>query len=225
MAESRRERNRLSTATEIKNVARALMAREGAGGLSLRAIAREMGMTAPAIYRYFPSRDDLVTALLLDAFDSISTAIETADAALPPTDYFARVRAIGVTYRTWAKSHPAEYALILGTPIPGYHAPFEVTQPAAHRGFVVLANLVAEILAHSGRSTPAYTDPEHPSLTTAAPTVRDLAILGWAGFHGLVSLELFGQLNDISPDLDRLFDLQITDYAHRLGLGGGNQSS
>ena len=115
----RRERVRQATVEEIKAVARAQMAAEGTAGVTLRAIAREMGMTAPALYRYFGSRDDLVTALVTDAYDALADVMEAAVEAAGPGGHAERVRAAFGAFRTWGLERPTEFALIFGSPIPG----------------------------------------------------------------------------------------------------------
>ena len=115
-----RERVREELTREIAEIARSQLATEGAAGLSLRAVAREMGMVSSAIYRYFPSRDDLLTALIIDGYNAIGLAAEQADAACPPGDYTERWLAICRAVRDWALAHPHEYALVYGSPVPGY---------------------------------------------------------------------------------------------------------
>jgi AcrR family transcriptional regulator len=214
---SRRERNRINTAAEIKDRARALMEPEGAASLSLRAIAREMGMTAPAIYRYFPSRDDLVTALIVDAYDSLADAINDADAPLARADLSGRLFAIARAYRTWAFAHRAEYSLIFGTPIIGYHAPFEITQPAAYRATIQLVDVITRAVVR----TDGTFDPStggHTSLSALDDEVRHAAIAAWATMHGLVSLELFGHTEKLEESTDDLYDAEIAWFARRLGI-------
>jgi AcrR family transcriptional regulator len=116
MPPTRRERLRAATTSEIKQIARQQMAQKGAAALSLRAIAREMGMTSPALYRYFASRDDLVTALIVDAYNSLADALEAARHGCPPTDHKQRLLEMGLAYRNWAISHAQDYTLIFGTP-------------------------------------------------------------------------------------------------------------
>src|SRR4030095_17139404 len=143
----RRERVRQATVEEIKAVARAQMAAEGTAGVSLRAIAREMGMTAPALYRYFGSRDDLVTALVTDAYDALADAMEAAVAAVPAGRHADRVRAAFGAFRAWGIEHPTEFALIFGSPIPGYVAP-EATRPAGRRSPDLLGRVLAPAPDH-----------------------------------------------------------------------------
>src|SRR5512143_3736128 len=111
--------------TAIKETAWKQIAEFGAPTLSLRAIARELGITAPAIYNYFPRRDDLVTALIIDAYTSFGDSQIEARDAVAADDLSGRMLAIGVAYRDWALAYPQRYQLLFGTPIPGYEAPME----------------------------------------------------------------------------------------------------
>ena len=135
MAQTRREKQHISTQEEIKQVARRLMAEQGTAALSSRMIAREMGLTAPALYHYFASRDELITALIVDAFNALADALEEArDEAATGSAREQLVQTL-LTYRRWALEHPIDFQLIYGNPIPGYEAPRELTVPAAERGF------------------------------------------------------------------------------------------
>src|ERR1700760_1937240 len=124
-----RERARAELTREIKEEARRQLADAGANGLSLRAVAKELGMVSSALYRYYPSRDDLLTALIIDAYNALGDAAERALAAPGP----ARERWVGGWHavRDWARSRPHEYALIYGSPVPGYRAPEATIGPAA----------------------------------------------------------------------------------------------
>src|SRR5258705_679399 len=115
-----RERVRAELTREIADVARGQLATDGAGGLSLRAVAREVGMVSSAIYRYFPSRDELLTALIVDAFDAVGLAAERADASRDADDIRGRWLAVATAVRRWALDHPHQYALVYGSPVPGY---------------------------------------------------------------------------------------------------------
>src|SRR5919198_1813080 len=125
-----RQRVRAELTREIKDVARKHLARDGAAALSLRAVARELGMASSAISRYFPSRDELLTALIIDAYEAVGTAAEAADAACARDDFDGRWLAVCHAVRDWALEHPHEYALIYGSPVPGYRAPQETIGPA-----------------------------------------------------------------------------------------------
>ena len=129
-----RERVRAELTREITDVARGQLATEGAGGLSLRAVAREMGMVSSAIYRYFPSRDDLLTALIVDGYNAIGEVAERADAACPAGEHAGRWLAVCRAIRDWALAHPHEYALVYGSPVPGYQAPQQTIGPGGPGG-------------------------------------------------------------------------------------------
>ncbi len=136
-----RARMRAELTNEIKDEARRQLAAEGAPGLSLRAVTRALGMASSAIYRYFPSRDELLTALIVDAYDAIGGAAEEADAHCGRDDYGGRWRAVGLAIRAWAIANPHEYALVYGSPVPGYRAPEDTVDPAS-RVTLVLARMV-----------------------------------------------------------------------------------
>src|SRR5512143_3167717 len=126
----------------IKKTAWKQIAEFGAPALSLRAIARELKITAPAIYNYFPDREALVTALIIDAFTSFGDWQLEARDSFPESDLPGRLYAIGLAYREWAHAFPQRYQLIFGTPIPGYQAPLEQTFPASARSPSALLSVV-----------------------------------------------------------------------------------
>src|SRR3984957_2155617 len=132
-----RQRARAEISGEIKDEARRQLATTGAQ-LSLRAVARELGMVSSAVYRYFPSRDDLLTALIIDAYDAVGTAAETAEAAVRRTELTKRWLATARAVREWALVNPQEYALIFGSPVPGYRAPVDTIDPAARIPLLLL---------------------------------------------------------------------------------------
>lgn len=146
-----RERVRAEVTAEITAAARRQLAEVGAAALSLRAVAREVGMVSSAVYRYFPSRDDLLTRLILEGYDALGEAAEAADApADPPRErWLAVCRAV----RAWALAHPHEYALLYGSPVPGYSAPPD-TVPAAARVGIALGGIL-RAAAFSGALPPA----------------------------------------------------------------------
>jgi AcrR family transcriptional regulator len=222
-----RERVRAELTVEITAAARRQLAEVGAAGLSLRAVARELGMASSALYRYFPSRDDLLTRLITDGYDALGAAAEDADdpAAPPRERWLAVCRAV----RSWARAHPHEYALLYGTPVPGYAAPRE-TVPAAARVGVVLGRVLGDA-ARSGAlpdaagrerdpelvsdETAAILGGEHPALDDA---VRVRALLAWSSLYGTISFELFGQLVGSVADVDRYFDVAMGELADLMGL-------
>jgi AcrR family transcriptional regulator len=216
--------------TAIKETAWKQIAEQGAAALSLRAIARELHITAPAIYNYFPRRDDLVTALVADAFTSFGSALELARDACPPNDHAGRFRAISLAYRQWAVTYPQRYLLIFGTPIAGYELGAEAG-PAAQRSFLVLVGVLGEAYqAKKIRLAPKYVALT-PGLLARyqvlnqtgmpyAPVVTQLALASWSWIHGLASLELYGYLADFLADQAEAFiRFEIERYLQMLGLG------
>lgn len=225
---TRRERQRAATSDEIKSIARRQMAEQGAAALSLRAIAAAMGITAPAIYRYFPNRDALVTALIVDAYRALGAAIAAADAAVARDRFGDRFLAAAGAYRDWSISHPAEFQLIFGTPIPGYEAPAAVTVPVVLETFSPFAAIPQEAW-HAGALS-AATFPLEPTtderlrgwmgeegLTFPAPLLR-LVLEGWGQMHGLVTLELIGQLPPLVGDAAPLYAAAMRAFVARLGF-------
>ncbi|MFC4529462.1 TetR/AcrR family transcriptional regulator [Sphaerisporangium dianthi] len=225
-----RERVRAELISEIMQVARRRLAEEGAGGLSLRAVARELGMVSSAIYRYFPSRDDLITALIIEAFNAVGAAVEAADAACGRDRHLDRWMAACRAVRAWALAHPHEYALIHGTPVPGYVAPQDTAVAAARDG-VVMANILRD--AHqAGTLAPLAGLPPAPA--SFAPDARRLrealftdlsddvilrAIGAWTHVYGAVSFELFGMYKSvIEEDRAAVFDHTALFQGHLLGL-------
>jgi AcrR family transcriptional regulator len=220
-----RERARAELTAEITDLARAQLATVGAAGLSLRAVARELGMASSAMYRYFPSRDDLLTRLIIDGYDALGAAAEQADdPAAPPSErWLAVCRAV----RRWALAHPHEYALLYGSPVPGYSAPRD-TVPAAARVGLLLGQVLGDA-ARAGALPPAAGDHtgtisaeltealggEHPALDDR---VRARALLAWSGIFGAVSFELFGHFVGSVTDADAFFDDAMRDLAGLLGL-------
>ncbi len=235
MSQTRRERLRAATIDEIKQIARQHMAEKGAASLSLRAIAREMGMTSPALYRYFASRDDLVTALIVDAYHSLAETLRSARDAAPEDDHAARVLQTARAYRNWALAHPADYQLIFGTPIPGYHAPPEITDPAAAQSMMVFISILDSAYRAGAlrqeEVTPELMEQLQPWIDKfgyeGSPAVVHLALAGWAQIHGLVSLELYGHLcaPDAGGDAAALFETEIRAMMVRMGIGeqGGKE--
>jgi AcrR family transcriptional regulator len=146
MNPNRREKKRIATLDEIRATAWQQIAEAGAAALSLRGIAREMGMTAPALYRYYKDRDSLITALLIDAFTAFTGALENGRDAYAAADHAGRFRAICKSYFDWAMQNPQRYALMFGTPIPDQLFASELG-PVAQRSFLVLQGVIGE--AHS----------------------------------------------------------------------------
>ncbi|MFC3995620.1 TetR/AcrR family transcriptional regulator [Nocardiopsis sediminis] len=225
-----RERVREELTREITDTARRHLATEGASGLSLRAVARELGMASSAIYRYFPSRDDLLTALIIDGYNAVGDAVEQADAACERGAYAARWRAVCHAVRDWALAHPHEYALLYGSPVPGYSAPRD-TVPAAVRDTAVFGAIVAD--AHrAGALAPPPEIPAPPlSFGADAERVRGFipeapdhvvarALTAWTGLYGWVGFELFGQFENVLADRTAAFDHNTRCLGALIGLAG-----
>ncbi|MBB2912139.1 AcrR family transcriptional regulator [Streptosporangium becharense] len=223
-----RERVRAELTREITDVARRQLAAEGAAGLSLRAVAREMGMVSSAIYRYFPSRDDLLTALIIDGYNAVGEVVEQADAALPREDHAGRWLAVCHAVRDWALAHPHEYALLYGSPVPGYQAPQDTVGPAT-RDTLVYGRIVADALHAGTLNPPAPHPPTPPSFAEDAARVREmipgapdevivLALNAWTGLFGWISFELFGQFDNAILDRAAAFDYAMRCHAAALGL-------
>ena len=147
MAPTARERARAEITREILETGRAHLARDGAAALSLRAVARDLGMASSAVYRYVPNRDALLTLLIIDAYDAVGEQVEQAAAACPVDDHLARFLATCRALRTWALAHPQEYALIYGSPVPGYAAPVDTVAPATRVPTVLLSILFDQTAA------------------------------------------------------------------------------
>jgi AcrR family transcriptional regulator len=222
-----RDRVRAEMTDEIKAVARRHLADQGASALSLRAVAREVGLVSSAVYRYFPSRDDLVTALIIDAYDAVGAvaeATEPAGRARPgvPERWLALARAV----RRWARDNRHEYELVYGSPIPGYAAPQDTVDPATRVNLVFL-RLVADGVA-SGEIEPGPNGRLPRTLRADLSRLRDMAGLdipdpvllrglgAWAEMFGTISLELFGHFHNVVDDGDAFFDVQMTRAARRL---------
>ncbi len=209
-----RARVRAELTAEIKALARRQMAAQGAGSLSLRAIARELGMVSSAVYRYFPSRDHLLTALIIDSYNEVGDLAEHADAIGDRNDLAGRWRRVSNAAFRWAKDNPAEYGLIFGTPIPGYAAPTDTIGPAT-RFTMVLIGLMEHAVALGAR--PAVTVEPGPAVQADLQRVRDDLGVGiddgmllagmqvWMGLFGAISFILFGQLNNVITDVDEYF--------------------
>ncbi|OIJ89852.1 TetR/AcrR family transcriptional regulator [Streptomyces monashensis] len=220
-----RARARAEVTAAIKEAARRQLADEGAAKLSLRAVARELGMVSSALYRYFPSRDELLTALIIDAYDSLGENAERARDAAHGAAPVARWTAVCEAVRGWALAHPHEYALIYGSPVPGYAAP-ETTVPAASRVGLVLIGIIRA--AHegpglAGPTVPASLRPEAERMAAdlapdLPPEVAVAMVAAWSQLFGLVSFELFGQFRNVVEDREGFFRHTVTQLAHGVGL-------
>jgi AcrR family transcriptional regulator len=227
---TKRELQREENIKDIKATARRHMAEQGTAAISLRAVARDMDMTAPAIYRYFPSLDDLITALIVDAFNASADVLEAAAAEQPHNDYYGRLKAIFMAYRQWALDHQPEFELIYGNAIPGYHAPEDITVPAARRSFIPVGNVIHEaIQAGQLKLISKYTHMrptvrrhiagliEHEHYPITPEEICLLAHL-WSVAHGMIMLEIHGHFSPIVGDSPGYYEDVIGELLQEIGL-------
>jgi AcrR family transcriptional regulator len=228
-APSIRARVRAEMIDEIKSVARRHLATDGAN-LSLRAVARDMGMVSSALYRYFPSRDELLTALIVDAYEALGDAAEASDAAIPRTDVRGRWMALCHAVRTWALANPAEYALIYGSPVPGYAAPPDTVAPAS-RVVLTIVGILRDAAASGHLATPTGRPLpeavradmkqliiERPGPEPLSETQLALGFAGWSQLFGLISFEVFSRFEQVIEAREAYFDYQMEVAADLAGL-------
>ena len=219
---SARARARSEITDAIVTVARRHVAEQGAPTLSLRAVAREVGMVSSAVYRYFPSRDDLLTRLIVDTYSAIAAAAEAGDASAARGDTGGRLTAMANAIRRWAIAHPHEWALVYGTPVPGYAAPHDTVDPAARVSMVMLGILrdgVAggTIDATERIETTRAVRSDLAAIRRIVPGVPDAVIArgiaAWTQIFGHINFELFGHFHNVIDDLDGFFELQARRLA------------
>lgn len=235
-ARTARERAREQITAEILAAARARLREAGPGELSLRAVARDVGMVSSAVYRYYASRDELLTALIIAAYDELGEAVEVADEGVTDRDdtlgrWLASCKAI----RDWAVSHPHDYALLYGSPVPGYAAPQDTVGPATR----VIVRLIEIIVgAHQDGSAKAVTSPPTGAadptsyVADAIAFIRDRGVIAqdglpelvmrtlmaWSAVFGTLSFELFGHLKGSVSDFEGNYDQVALRLAGDLGL-------
>jgi AcrR family transcriptional regulator len=248
MAGTPRERAREQTINDIVRIGREQLSQVGAAALSLRAVARELGVVSSAVYRYVGSRDELLTLLVVEAYNELGEAVEQAVAAAGDRDAGARFRALCRTVREWGLREPARYALLFGSPVPGYQAPAERTTGPGIRVVVALVRLIDDAY-RSGALTadpegtgqqPARQNPRDSAQHEAAllgPLQHDLAAirrefglaapdalvargtLVWTSLFGAVNFEVFGQYGrETFTDPGSLFEHHLDVFAGILGL-------
>ncbi len=228
IAASLRARVRAEMAEEIKRTARRHLAEQGAANLSLRAVAREMGFVSSAVYRYFASRDELLTALILDGYNSLGAAAEAAETAVERADLAGRFAAIWHAVRDWARADPHGYALLYGTPVPGYRAPQDTIAPATRitnlLGTLLVDGVAAGVLhPPAGESLSATVQGEMVRIrdelfTGVPPAILARGLIAWTELFGAISFDIFNRLDGIIADRDAWFDHQVTALARYVGL-------
>ncbi len=226
---TRRTRLRRATVDQIKTLARRQLADGGPSALSLRAIAREMGTASSALYRYFASYDELIGALCADAYDAVADALAAARDTRPETDHAGRLWEVSRSFRQWSLDNGADFALIFGTPVPGYRASEQVTGPAAGRFTAIPLELYAAAVG-AGAADPGRTQvpadvtlgadyhallagvpPDYP------PALVAIVLTASASVRGYITMEVFGSLNRLLGDTDKLFDGHLRTVM--LGMG------
>ncbi|WP_433492923.1 TetR/AcrR family transcriptional regulator [Nocardia grenadensis] len=226
-----RARARAQTMIDIKRIAREHLATDGAAALSLRAVARDLGVVSSAVYRYVRSRDELLTLLVVDGYDALGDAVDAALAAAPD-DPIEQFRVTARTIRAWALTEPAWYGLLFGTPVPGYAAPADRTVTPGTRVIVTLMGLFA---AAHGRGLLVPPAADGPSLAgpLADDFVRIRAEFGlevpdwvlargltvWCALFGAVCFEVFDMYGaDTFTDRTQVFETHIAGLETLLGV-------
>ncbi len=227
---TRRARARAATIDEIKQTALTLMRQQSTTDVRFADIARSMGLTAPALYRYFADRDELLTAMIVDAFEDLAAALAAAVVAVPPGDPGRRLMATAQAYRLWARQDQQRFALIFGLPVPGYVAPVEgPTALAAKRAMANLEGVVVAameagmagppIVPEAGAALARHLGEERHRCPAIPAATYQAMLLCWAGLHGFACLEAYGHLEWLSDDgRDALFTAQVRLSAASMGL-------
>jgi AcrR family transcriptional regulator len=209
----------------IKEAAWGQIAEVGAPALSLRAVARKLKITAPAIYNYFPDRDALVTQLIIDAYTSFGDSQIAARDSIPAKDHKKRMFAIGMAYRTWAHEFPQRYQLIFGTPIPGYKAPFDEVFPSSARSLSALVSAVEELRLSGKLNVDNFPKIKSDYKVTFEMWKRygnseadvlslSVAMIIWSRVHGIVSLEVQGNLPPFGEKGDALYIYELNSIGN-----------
>ena len=231
MEPSRRDRQRAATLAEIKTAARRLLVSGGVGAVGLRPVARELGLTPPALYRYFPSHEALVTALIADLYDELTAALMALQDNDADPDLGARLYLLANGLRDWALTHPAEFGLLFGTAIPDPDAVGHEDTPG-HQAAMRFAAVFKELVAQVWHSKPF----PHPSEQDLGPVLVAqltrkseyfdgmppgaiyLALNYWTRLYGLICMEVFGQLHWALEDAGAYFEAQLFEIGQALGL-------
>ncbi|WP_332761153.1 TetR/AcrR family transcriptional regulator [Pseudarthrobacter sp.] len=226
-----RERARAQTIADIVRLGREHLAEQGAAALSLRAVARDLGVVSSAVYRYVANRDELLTLLLVDAYSELGDAVDAAVNAVSERDFDGRFKALGRAVREWALREPARYGLLFGSPVPGYQAPSSQTTTPGTRVIYRLIGILDGAYRAGALTAMARTAVVPSALSADLEAIRSelgLALpdelqangaLVWTSLFGAVSFEVFGQYG---PDTFRargeLFEHHLTVLAAMAGL-------
>jgi AcrR family transcriptional regulator len=227
---SPRARAREQTMRDIVRIGRVHLATDGAAALSLRAVARDLGVVSSAVYRYVASRDELLTLLVVDGYDELGDAVDAALAAVDPADFAGRMAAVGRAVRAWGLAEPATYALLFGSPVPGYEAPAEQTTGPGIRVVLRLVE-VWEDAWQAGAITVDETAVSPRRLSrdlarirkqmglTAPERLVARGLFAWAALFGCVTWEVFGQYGSATfTDPADLFEQHLAALVESVGL-------
>jgi AcrR family transcriptional regulator len=228
-----RQRAREQTLDDITRIGRRHLAEVGAPALSLRAVARELGFVSSAVYRYVANRDDLLTLLVVDAFTELGDEVEVAVGAAGPAAV-DRFSALAHAVRAWAVREPARWALLYGSPVPGYAAPAERTTVQGTRVITLFAHIMDDAwragdLEGGGRPAPGALAADYQAireqLSLSVPDeVVAATVQAWSALFGAISFEVFGQYGaDTFTDLDALHDYTVERLAAQLGFSAGTE--
>ncbi|MFK0002238.1 TetR/AcrR family transcriptional regulator [Paenarthrobacter sp. NPDC090522] len=227
-----RQRARAQTIADIVRLGREHLATHGAAALSLRAVARDLGVVSSAVYRYVESRDELLTLLLIDAYNDLGDEVDAAVDSAGGQDFAGQFQALGMAVRRWALREPSRYALLFGSPVPGYRAPGERTTVPGTRVIVRLVGIF-DAAYRAGALTAAVPPAVviHPKLAGDLARIRSemglaapdaslaRGVLVWTSLFGAVSFEVFGQYGaDTFAARDELFEHQLAVLQGVAGL-------
>lgn len=227
---SRREEMRQAMLEDIKAAARRQMAESGTAAVSLSAIARSLDISQPALYRYYASRDELITALIVDAYNAQAAALEAAAARVPESEHARQLLAVLLTYRDWALANPVEFQLIYGNPIPDYQAPYAVTASAARRNFNVLLAILHRAYRAGSLRPPAEMEQAARALviddaasedgapSSLPPMVLYLGITCLYHIHGMIALEMFHHTDAILPNAAAFYRHEVEALIRSAGM-------
>ena len=225
-----RSRAREQTMRDIVRIGRTHLATDGAAALSLRAVARDLGVVSSAVYRYVGSRDELLTLLVVDGYDELGDAVDQALAKVARSDHAGRMVAIGRTVRAWALREPATYALLFGSPVPGYEAPAERTTEPGTRVIRRLVEVWEDAWVAGVITVPVETVRPRRLGRDLARIRREFGIsapealvargmLAWASLFGCVSFEVFGQYGpDTFTEPQDIFEHHLQALVASVGL-------
>lgn len=227
---SRRDRRREQTIVEIKELARNQLAEHGRGGITLRGIARQLGMTAPGLYRYYASLDELITALIVDYYGEVVAAVEQARDALPAEDPGGRLIAASRAFRTWSIAHPVEFGLTFGAPPPGFAAPPSgLLEEAGARFGGIFRDLFGQLwgrrrfpqagqLGIDPRLLAQLRGYAEATGATLPPEALYVFLACWVRIYGAVSMEVFGHLKWAVEEGGPLFETELRRLGELLGI-------